>query len=260
MKINLRSHIRIRKDSYPLGDDIKERPVFLFIKILVRTALACWVSLITLLVLSGLIAVQLFAWINPDAGIYLHNFRSMLLVILAALFFFIPFALAREEFAHAAAAIQKGKKDYVHDLQILSIVLEPGNIRLSLVSAAIQFKGRFSALDIIHISAAGPLYVLMIIAFVTGIACPPVLFLANNIIHAGEAMQMLQKCILLSCFIPLNALLPYRFHGETDGHRILRVANDCSLPAHLIILESLRGALLPIKFLVGSARRNPKII
>ncbi len=185
--------------------------------------------------------------VQDKSGDHLVGFVQLFLIISALILVGVS-----EEFAHAAACIQKGKPEQVRNLRVSNWCLGPKS-KVMVESFGVHFQGTMSYKDLLHITAAGPLFSLLTggvffcILWVGGINQPQ-----SNSLNFGISVFLL--------LLPVLSLMPFSLAFPSDGSRILEIKRRCHLKPDELLKEMAQGVILVLHFLMGVNENGRKSI
>lgn len=180
---------------------------------------------------------------------YLTESNPSILLYILLIAFLLGIISVSEEFSHAAAGLQKRKYNEVKELRIS--LWNIGRINILVESFGIRFKGMLSSRDMIHVTAAGPLF-----ALITGIFFFIILWYAG-INRPGENIIAFYMSLFF-IILPVLSLMPYKLGFISDGGRLLEIKKINSLKISLLIKEMFYGLFLVIKFFINPGSKSVK--
>lgn len=157
-----------------------------------------------------------------------------------------------EEFFHAVVPVVKSRPEWLRGMLVANLYARDKKTIWLFMFVAIQHQGNWSPLDSFHISAAGPLSVLV----VAGLGF--VVILAYGLLSDAS---ILYSSLALSPFLVngLLSLVPVRAVVGSDGANMVAMAHQLGLGPLQFFKESLRSVELIANYLARHALAGVRI-
>ena len=225
----------------PIPDAVKRSPHLLFFTIggqILRCFLQARCTLLVLLAVAVATIARVFTpfW---DWGSF-----DGYAVVFGLVSFYVGFPLGQvlEEFFHAAVPVAKSRPEWLKGMLVANLYAGDKKTIWLFMFVAIQHQGNWSPLDSFHISAGGPLGILI----VTGLCF--VVILAYRLLSDAS---ILYPSLALSPFLVngLLSLIPVRAVFRSDGANMVAMARQLELGPLQFLKESLRSVGLIANYL-----------
>jgi hypothetical protein len=168
-----------------------------------------------------------------------------LMLLITTLIVGVPLAVIIEEFFHAATSLAKNRPDLLYGILLGDFYLAKKNQSVWFLFAAIRHRGERSPVDDIHISAAGPLGLMLTTSIALGAVLLAQAVVAVSLIYALVVLVPILVCGALS-------LLPIRFGVGSDGANIENARQQIKYTRTAAFCEAGRGFGLVVAYLARS--------
>jgi len=237
--------------SVPIPDTVKRSLHLLFFTIggqILRCFLQARCTLLVLLAFAVATLARVFTpfW---DWG----GFDGYAVVLgLASFYVGFPLVQVLEEFFHAAVPVVKNRPEWLKGMLVANLYARDKKTIWLFMFVAIQHQGKWSPLDSFHISAAGPLSVLVVAGLGFGVILAYGLLSDASILYPSLALSPFLVNGLLS-LAPVRAVL------GTDGANMVAMARQLELGPLQFLKESLRSVGLIANYLGQHALAGVRI-
>jgi hypothetical protein len=165
-----------------------------------------------------------------------------LMLLAATLIVGVPLAVIIEEFFHAATSLAKNRPDLLYGILVGDFYRAKKDQSVWFLFAAIRNRGERTPIDDIHISATGPLGLMLLTSAALGAVLLTQAIFAVNLTYAVVVLVPVLICGALS-------LVPIRFGVGSDGANIENARQQMKYTHAAAFSEAGRGFGLVVAYL-----------